>query len=226
MNKEQTNIIVVDDHHLFRCGIVALLSNTPMVGTIGEASDGFLALDLLQKQATDIVILDLDMPKMNGLETCKRIRAEHPNTSVLILSWHCEAEKINQLLKSGAQGFLTKDCTKDELQTAIKVMAQGGRYFSQAASDTIFNMESTKKNGTKSGKSKTSLTDREQEVLECIANEYTNKEIALQLFISQRTVETHRRNLIQKLQVKNTVGLVKYYFQTLSFARQRLRINT
>ncbi len=226
MTKEHIRTIVVDDHHLFRSGIVALLNNTPFVDIIGEASDGLGALDLLQSNTTDIAILDLDMPQMNGLEACKLIKQRHPNVSILILSWHCEAAQIKQLMESGAKGFLVKDCTKDELQTAVKVMAQGGSYFSQPITELIFELNSTKRNTVTQGEAKQTLTSREQEILECIANEYTNKEIAHQLFISQRTVETHRRNLIQKLQVKNTVGLVKYYFQRFSFSKQALRINT
>ncbi|HHS95080.1 MAG TPA: response regulator transcription factor [Phaeodactylibacter sp.] len=114
-------------------------------------------------------------------------------------------------MQVGVKGFLSKDCTKEELQTAIQVLSQGAGYFSSIISEILLRPKAS--NDRTSDKTFKKLTVREREVLECIANEYTNKEIAGRLFISQRTVETHRRNLIQKLKVKNTVGLVKYYFQ-------------
>ena len=131
-----------------------------------------------------------------------------------------------ELLEAGAKGFLSKDSSKEELLTAIHAMSQGGSYFSQSISEIVLGLQGQKRNHSFQQGSTRRLTDREQQVLECIANEYTNKEIASRLFISQRTVETHRRNLIQKLQVKNTVGLVKYYFSTFKSLNQPIRINT
>ena len=157
------------------------------------------------------------MPGLSGLETCNKIIKAYPGTNILILSWHCESEQVFKLLEAGAKGFLSKDTTKDELLTAINAINQGASYFSQDISEMVLNFNSKSDEHLKSREVKLKITDREQEVLECIANEYTNKEIANRLFISQRTVETHRRNLIQKLQVKNTVGLVKYYFKSLKY---------
>lgn len=223
--KKTIQAIVVDDHHLFRSGIVALLSGSPTIQVVGEASDGYGAIDLLKEKKVDIAILDLEMPGMNGMETCKKIQLINSDIAILILSWHCNETQLSSLLELGAKGFLAKDCTKEELRTAIDVMAQGGSYFSQPLGEIILKLKG-KRNDTSLSKERQILTEREQEVLECIANEYTNKEIAGQLFISQRTVETHRRNLIQKLKVKNTVGLVKYYFQKLQLPKHALRINT
>ncbi len=212
MKKEKVNVIVVDDHQLFRKGIVAILNNITYVEVVGEAPDGHAALQLLQEKDVDILILDLNMPGLNGMGTCNKMLKKHPDVRILILSWHCAPRQVIDLLEVGASGFLSKECSKEELLNAVQIVAQGGSYFSQSISEIIVGLKI--KNGYKSARkeSKLSLTGREMEVLECIANEYTNKEIATQLYISQRTVETHRRNLIQKLQVKNTVGLVKYYF--------------
>jgi len=226
MTKKLIHTLVVDDHHLFRNGIVALLNNSPASNVIGDAADGHSALNLLQNNTVDIVILDLEMPGMNGLETCKQIKKLHPAVSILILSWHSNTAQVGLLLEAGARGFLAKDCTKEELLTAISAMASGGSYFSHPITEIVLGLKAKNSNVAIQGEAKQSLTEREQEVLECIANEYTNKEIAGKLFISQRTVETHRRNLIQKLKVKNTVGLVKYYFQSIAFRTETLRTNT
>ena len=215
--KEIVKIILVDDHQLFRSGIVAILNNALHTNVVGEVSDGHSVLALLKKTQTDVVILDLNMPGLSGLETCNKIIKAYPGTNILILSWHCESEQVFKLLEAGAKGFLSKDTTKDELLTAINAINQGASYFSQDISEMVLNFNSKSDEHLKSREVKLKITDREQEVLECIANEYTNKEIANRLFISQRTVETHRRNLIQKLQVKNTVGLVKYYFKSLKY---------
>lgn len=222
----QISVIVVDDHHLFRSGIVALLNNMSTISEVKEASDGEEALEVLEEKQVDLVILDLQMPGLNGLTTCKQIKKTYPAISVLVLSWHCDKEQVELLLDAGAKGFLAKDCTKAELQTALNAVAQGGSYFSHPITALIFGIKAKNEDLFTKKETGQPLTEREQEILACIANEYTNKEIASQLFISQRTVETHRRNLIQKLQVKNTVGLVKYYLQTFSFPDQSIRIST
>ncbi|MFK7810428.1 MAG: response regulator [Saprospiraceae bacterium] len=225
MTRKQIQTIVVDDHHLFRSGIVALLGKIPNVEVTGEAADGQKALEVLANTNADVVLLDLEMPVMDGLETCKAIRKQNTSVYILVLSWHRDSDQLRQLLQAGANGFISKSCTKQELQNAINIIAHGGNYFSESLTEVFSNITADN-NKTIQDEGRSILTDREQEVLECIANEYTNKEIAVQLFISQRTVETHRRNLIQKLKVKNTVGLVKFYLSSTLSLKQTVRINT
>ena len=141
MKKQTVQAIVVDDHHLFRSGIVALLNGSPSIKIVGEASDGYGAIDLLREKKVDIAILDLEMPGMNGMETCKKIKLINPDIAILILSWHCDARQLSLLLELGAKGFLVKDCTKEELRTAIDVMAQGGSYFSQPLGEIILDLK-------------------------------------------------------------------------------------
>lgn len=200
------NIGIADDHRLFREGIRMIVSEMPGIALCLEATDGEELLDQLATTSVDIVLLDLEMKKINGIETLKKIRGQYPDVKVIILSMHTEPGMINHLMKLGANGYLVKDTQKDELEKAIHEVSNKGTYFNEYVSSSLLM-------GLKNGNAKPTLTIqlsvREKEVLSLICAELTTQEIAEKLFISQRTVEGHRKNLCAKLDVKNTAGLVK-----------------
>lgn len=180
---------------------------------VGEAESGGEVLDMLQKTVTDVVLMDIDMGRSNGTETTRKVRAMFPDVRVLALTMHEEAEHIIYMLEAGASGYLLKNVGRDELLSAIRTVVQGNSYFSHTVSATLLKaITDLKSKPTSAAKqpSGSPLSDREIEVLKLIAQEHSNGEIAEKLFISIRTVDTHRRNILEKLQVKNTAGLVKY----------------
>jgi len=197
------NIIIADDHSIIRDGLKAMLEKNDFCKIMGEASNGDELLELLKTTACDVVLTDISMPVMDGVEATKQILKLYPNTKVMCLSMHEEAGFIKKMMDAGAVGYVFKDSSKDELKEAIQAVHGGKKYFNQKLFDILLNMES-------GGKEVSVLSSREKEILKLIAEEYTNPEIAEKLFLSVRTVDTHRQNLIQKLDVKNTAGLVKY----------------
>ncbi len=207
-------LMIVDDHEIFRSGLAALLKGVNGFDIIAVAGNGEEAIELVQNQQPDVIVMDVKMPILDGVGACLQMVNANPGVGVLALSWNQDRTEVVNMVRAGARGYMVKDAAPSELITAIKALAQGGSYFSKEVSVTLLgeleNSNGKKNNGN--GIHTTPLTVRELEILEFISNEYTNKEIADELFISPRTVETHRRNLIQKLKVKNTVGLVKYYF--------------
>lgn len=196
-------IIIADDHSIIRDGLRAMLEKDDFCKIVGEASNGEELLELLKSTACDVVCTDISMPVMNGVEVTAQITKHFPKTKVMCLSMHEEATFIKQMMEAGAVGYVFKDSSKEELKEAIKAVHSGKKYFNQKLFDILLNMES-------GGKEVGILSSREKEILKLIAEEYTNPEIAEKLFLSVRTVDTHRQNLIQKLDVKNTAGLVKY----------------
>ncbi|MGZ3862885.1 MAG: response regulator [Bacteroidia bacterium] len=197
------SIIIADDHSIIRDGLRAMLEKNNFCKIVGEAANGEELLELLKSTPCDIVCTDISMPKMDGVEATKQIVKNFPKIKVMCLSMHEEAGFIKQMMEAGAVGYVFKDSPSEELQTAIEAVNSGKKYFNQKLFDILLNMES-------SGKTVSVLSSREKEILKLIAEEYTNPEIAEKLFLSVRTVDTHRQNLIQKLDVKNTAGLVKY----------------
>ncbi|MGZ3903621.1 MAG: response regulator [Bacteroidia bacterium] len=196
-------IIIADDHSIIRDGLRAMLEKNNFCKIVGEAANGEELLELLKSTPCDIVCTDISMPKMDGVEATRLIVKNFPKVKVMCLSMHEEAAFIKQMMEAGAVGYVFKDSPSEELQTAIEAVNAGKKYFNQKLFDILLNMES-------SGKTVSVLSSREKEILKLIAEEYTNPEIAEKLFLSVRTVDTHRQNLIQKLDVKNTAGLVKY----------------
>jgi len=197
------NIIIADDHSIIRDGLRAMLEKDSFCRIVGEAANGNELLDLLQKTSCDVVCTDISMPQMDGVEATKQILKKFPKTKVICLSMHEEVGFIKQMMEAGAVGYVFKDSPKEELKLAIETVHGGKKYFNQKLFDILLNVES-------SGKATSVLSSREKEILKLIAEEYTNPEIAEKLFLSVRTVDTHRQNLIQKLDVKNTAGLVRY----------------
>ena len=197
-------LLLVDDHPLVRDGIRARFESDDLIEVIGEAQNGQQALDFVQQQLPDVVLMDVSMPVMNGLEATQHLRNLYPDVPVLILSMHDSREYIQQLVQIGASGYVLKDVGSDELVRAIQTVYQGGSYFSAGVSQMLFQGQ------LEAAEQKQALTPREETVLRYLAERNSNKEIARQLDISVRTVETHRQNIKQKLDIHTAAGLARY----------------
>ena len=201
--------MIADDHRVFREGIVSILENTGEIRVIAQAQDGKEVMEKLRKARPELILMDISMGEAGGIETTRLVKEQYPEIKVLVLSMHSESSYIVRMLEAGASGYLLKDAGSAELINAIKAVAQGHTYFSSQVSATLVD-QLVKGKKPPERKAGVPLTRREIEVLRLIAEEYSNPEIADKLFISIRTVDTHRRNLLEKLGVKNTAGLVKY----------------
>ncbi|MBK8448917.1 MAG: response regulator transcription factor [Saprospiraceae bacterium] len=202
-------LILADDHHLVRQGFKALLSEMPEIEIIGEASNGEQVLQLLRTgKLADIILMDVEMPILGGLETTEKIMKDFFGVKVIIISMLNDKAIIESAYEKGAKGFLFKNTTLPELQEAIKSVASGENYFSHEVANVLL-----QKRPKDQSSLLTHLTDREIEILKLIAEGFSSTEIGTKLFISPRTVDTHRNNLIQKLNVNGIVGLVKFAFQ-------------
>ncbi len=203
------NILIADDHKVFREGIISILNEVEDITIIAEAGDGREVMEQLKAVKPDLILMDISMGDTSGIETTQLVKAAYPDIKILVLSMHAESGYIVKMLEVGASGYMLKDAGKEEMIRAIRTVAEGNTYYSQKVSSAI--IEHIKSPGKlKSKKEGVPLTKRETEILQLIAEEYSNPEIAEKLFISIRTVDTHRRNLLEKLGTKNTAGLVKY----------------
>ena len=205
-------VILVDDHEIIRDGIRALLKGAIGIEIAGEAENGQEAIDILEQEEVDLVLMDISMPVMDGIDATNYISQNYPAVKVIVLSMHDDESHIINMLKAGAVGYIFKNTGKIKLIEAIKTVSSGESFFAKEASQRIMehfmqHKATEKRNGSVEDVKR--LTEREKEVLRLIAEEYTNQEIADKLFLSPRTIDTHRRNLLQKLNVKNTAGLVK-----------------
>lgn len=206
---QQINIVIADDHKIFRDGIKSLLSKEKDINVVAEASNGIELLEIVEQHKIDVVIMDIDMGIPNGIETTAILKRKFPSINVLILSMLGLHDFIIQALEVGAIGYILKNAGLDEMLTAIKCVANGDSYFSKEVSASLIQQLNRPKTSKKKN-TDIPLSPRELEVLNLIAQEYSNHEIAEKLFISIRTVDTHRRNLLEKLSMKNNVGLTKY----------------
>lgn len=201
------NIAIADDHQIFIDGLIELLSSNTQIKVCATANNGVELISELQNHSINVVLLDINMPKMDGFETTKLIKNKFPNVAILMLTTHDTVYYIEKMLKAGASGYLLKNTNKTELITAIEEIAKGNTFFSHEVSQTIMNQ--LVKNEKAKNQVLAPLSDRETEVLKLIAFEFTTQEIADKLFISSHTVETYRKNLLVKLNVRNLAGLVK-----------------
>ena len=201
-------LFLVDDHTVLRDGLRALLAEEPGLQLVGEAADGQQLLDQLPTIPTDVVLLDLNMPVLDGLATTHRLQAEFPQVRVLILSMVEHPHSIGQVLAAGAQGYVLKNASKSEIVVAIQTVSAGKRFLCSeiglALLDTVLRTD------TPAAPAATRLTRREHEIVRLVAEGLTTQQIADQLFTSKRTVETHRQNLLEKTSTKNTAALIKY----------------
>ncbi len=208
--KLNIKIILTDDHRIFRDGIKSLLSENEDIQIVGEASDGYELLEMLKVNTPDIVIMDISMPKISGIEVAKHISALYPEVGILILSMHTNEEFVISSIKAGAQGYLPKDTSKEELLKAVHVIYDGGEYYSKNVSDNFLKSYVRRFKAEQNLKENDDLTKREIEILQLAAGGMSNKEIADKLFISQKTVDAHKNHIMQKLKLKNTAELVIY----------------
>lgn len=227
-NKHSMNnirIVVADDHHLFRFGIKSFLSRYDEFEIVAETTNGNEIFKIVTTHQPDLLILDIDLEGINGVEVTEQLQQLAAPPRILALTCHRDEETVIKMVQAGARGYILKDGPLEEIVLAIKSLAGGNSYFAQEISGTIIAKlgSNSPRRRTKNSYENNSLTRRELEILEYISKEYTNKEIAGELYISPRTVETHRRNLMQKLKVKNSVGLVIYYFKKIQ--RQGVALN-
>jgi len=207
---QKIEVLIVDDHTLVRDGIRALLALIADIKVVGEAANGREALEKVKKLAPDVVLMDLAMPIMTGLEATRRIRKRFPRTKVLVLTQYEDKEYIIPTIEAGARGFISKAAAFSELASAIQAVYQGGSFLSPMAAAAVVE-ECQQKVAIEGEKdSYQHLTDREREMLKLVAEGYTAKEIADMLVISLRTVETHKTNLMKKLNIHNKADLIRF----------------
>jgi two-component system response regulator NreC len=207
---QKIEVLIVDDHTLVRDGIRALLALIADIEVVGEAANGREALEKVKKLAPDVVLMDLAMPIMSGLEATRRIRKRFPRTKVLALTQYEDREYIIPTIEAGARGFVSKTAAFSELASAIQAVYQGGSFLSPMAAAAVVE-ECQQKVAIEGEKdSYQRLTDREREMLKLVAEGYTAKEIADMLVISLRTVETHKTNLMKKLNIHNKADLIRF----------------
>lgn len=207
-------VLLADDHALVRAGIRALLQNIAGISVVGEASDGREALRLIGKYHPDVVLMDITMPEMNGLEVVTRMSAEFPDVHVIILSMHTGEEYVLQALRAGVQGYLLKGARAAELELAVTAVARGETYFSPAASKHLADQIQKTEQNTAMPNPLERLTPRQREILQLVAEGNTTKEIAIKLDISTKTVEMHRAQLMERLGIYDIPGLVRYAIRT------------
>lgn len=197
------SVFIIDDHPMVIAGIRAMLQESSLIEICGSASDGASALEQLQTNPAEIALVDINLPGMDGIELCRRLKKEFPKIKVLGLSTFKERSYITRMIEAGASGYLLKNAPREELEEAVSVVVRGRLYMSLEVAATLTQPSAM------NNVSAPLLTAREKEVIQLIAEGYTNLEIAEKLFISPLTVDSHRKNLLAKFGVKNTAAMVR-----------------
>jgi DNA-binding NarL/FixJ family response regulator len=203
-------IVIADDHLIFREGFKLLLNNQPELALVGEADNGKTLLELIEKTSPDIAFVDIKMPEMDGIESCKKIKAKGIDTKVIALSMFNDDYLIIEMLEAGAYGYLLKNTDRHEILAAAKAVNMGDNYYCNSTSNKLAKLIAANRYQPNKATKQLKLSIRETEVLTMLCNQLTNKEIADQLNISSRTVETYRLSLLEKTNSKNVIGLVVY----------------
>ena len=204
-------VFIAEDHRIVREGLRSFFDDDPEFELKGEAENGKLALAAIENMQVDVAVVDINMPEMNGIELTRHISANHPDTKVLILTMLDSESYVKQLFEAGATGYILKTASKDELLSAIKTVASGECYISHKLSYNMLNApKAISFVATDGRKRQVEFSRREMEMLELIAEGYTNEEIADKTFTSKRTVETHRKNMIEKTGTRNSVALIRF----------------
>jgi len=209
---KKINVLLVDDHQIVRDGIKSLLTGSSNIEIIGEASDAAELLEKLKVLYPDIIVLDISLPKTSGIELTKIITVDYPEIKVLILSMYTNEDFIFNSVKAGAKGYLPKNTTRKELLEAIHQIYNGNEFFSETISNIILKsyIKKAKSDDDITAKKEVNLTSREIEILKLVVEGVTNTDIANKLFISIRTVESHKNHIMQKLELNTPVDLVKF----------------
>jgi len=210
MSCGKSKIIIVDDHALFREGLKLLIEKENIGEVIAEAENGAVLLSILKTLKPDVVIMDIDMPVMNGLDATEHIVKEYPEINVLVLSMHGDQDHYHKLINLGAKGYVLKTAGKQELENAISSVSQGTCYFSSELLRKIIIDLDNQKAGELVKNTKIDFTVKEIEVLELLCKGLSVSEIANKLFLSVKTIEAHRSKLILKTETKNTIGLILF----------------
>ncbi|MFA4851589.1 MAG: response regulator transcription factor [Bacteroidales bacterium] len=205
-------VLIIDDHQIFRDGILSMFSEVDDIEITGVASDGEEALEKMELLMPDVLLLDISMPKLGGLELLTILNKKYPDSKVIVLSMHTKDEYIYKAVNAGAYGYLPKQNTsKDELLNAIRTVHKGEEYLNEAVIQVMQKSHILKNTtGIDFHKKYNTLTKREREIVRLVAEGLSNQEIAGKLFVNIRTVETHKTNILQKLNLKNSVDLVKF----------------
>ncbi len=210
---ERIKILLADDHQLILDGINLLLKDAPDIDIVDEANHGDEVLDVLTRRKIDVILMDINMPVKDGITTTREVKEHYPDVKVLALTMVKEGPIITKMLDAGASGYILKNTSKDELISAIRKVANGSKYFSSDVSEEMMNNFAATKEKMKAANAtiqKDHLTTREIEIIKLIVEGYSNAEIAEKLIRSPRTVDTHRTNIMKKINVHNIAGLIKY----------------
>ena len=203
-------VLLVDDHRILREGVRALLAGEPGIEVVGEAEDGESAVAQAGRLKPDVVLMDMVMPHLGGLEATARIKEQHPDIMVLIMSMHDNDEYVQQVIKAGASGYVLKGVAADDLVRAIEAVDGGASFVDPAIAAKLVEDYVHRVRGELPNDPKQLLTPREQEILKLVAESHSNHEIAARLYLSKKTVETHRANIMRKLDLHDVTELVKY----------------
>jgi DNA-binding NarL/FixJ family response regulator len=203
-------IIIADDHEMFRDGFKLMLTKQKDIQLVGEAENGRELVRMVEEKKPDVVVTDIKMPLMDGIEAARKINELYPDTGVIGLSMFDEDDLIVDMLEAGAKGYLLKNSNKEQIGEAIRTVYNGDPYYCKSTSRKLTEMIAKSRYNPYKKKEKADFSEREKEIIELICKEMTNKEIAEKLFLSVRTVEGHRLNVLEKMNVKNSVGVVVY----------------
>jgi DNA-binding NarL/FixJ family response regulator len=206
-------IFIVEDHRLFREGLKAMLSPSQEYEIIGEAEDGLEAIRLIKKQKPDLVLLDLSMPRMNGLSVLREIKGSMPEVKILVLSIHESDQYVLQAFEAKADGYAIKDSSREELRVAIRSVLEGKKYISPGVAGNVLEGYLDGRKTLKTKSALDTVTEREKEILKLLGEGYQNKEIADLVHISVKTVEKHRANIMAKLDLHNAAALTAFAFE-------------
>jgi two-component system, NarL family, response regulator NreC len=208
----EIKIVLVDDHDIVRDGLKVLLMNLPDIKVIGEVSTGRELFSLLQNSKPDIILMDITLPKMSGIVVTEKIYLEYPDIKVIMLTASVNHKSVSDSFKAGALGFLPKNINQSELLVAIREVNNGKRFLAKSISEDVLDkyLNKYKPDAINHVRIENELTERELEIIELFAEGYNYKEVADKLSISSHTVETHKRNIFEKLEINSVVGLVKY----------------
>ena len=210
MGRSKTAVVIVEDHRLFREGLKSLLADKSSFDIVGEAGDGLEALRCVRKRRPNLVLLDISMPKMNGISVMREIKSQFPEIKILALTIHQSDHYVLEAFEAGADGYCLKDAGRRELMVAITSVLEGKKYISPTIADNVMEGYLTGRKKLKSRTTWDTITPREREVLKLLGEGYQNKEISDMLHISVKTVEKHRANIMNKLDLHNAAALTAY----------------